>query len=166
MASSPGTPKRPKARRSRRPKANREAAVTQAASAIFAEKGYPVASIQDVADKVGVLKGSLYYYIQSKEDLLWRIIERVHGVSDQILQDSRTLDVSPIDRIEIYIKRHVEWYLGNVQEVSVYFREWRHLTGKRLREVKARRLGYEQVVEELLAAARDSGDISPELDLT
>lgn len=55
--------------------ARRQADVTQAAVEIFWQKGYRVASIQDVADQVGVLKGSLYDYSESKEDLLWRVIE-------------------------------------------------------------------------------------------
>src|SRR4051812_25001793 len=52
-------------------KRNREAEVIDAAVEVFFEKGYSAASIQDVADRVGVLKGSLYYYIDSKEDLLF-----------------------------------------------------------------------------------------------
>jgi AcrR family transcriptional regulator len=149
----------------RRSKTNRQAEVTRAASEIFARKGYRAASIQDVADKVGVLKGSLYYYIDSKEDLLWWIIEDVHAESSEILAESRALDVSPIERIRIFIVRHIEWYLNNLDEVSVFFHEWRHLTGDRLRTVKARRRGYEEAIRDLMAAARDSGDISPELEL-
>src|SRR6202012_2543527 len=96
----------------RRPKKmNRQREVTEAASEIFWRKGYRAASIQDVADKVGVLKGSLYYYIDSEEDLLWRIIEDVHQQSSAILDDALALEVSPIERIRIYIVRHVEWYL-------------------------------------------------------
>ena len=48
----------------RRP--NREADVIDAAIEVFYQRGYAAATIQDVADKVGVLKGSLYYYIDSK----------------------------------------------------------------------------------------------------
>jgi AcrR family transcriptional regulator len=144
---------------------NRQAEVTEAASEIFWLKGYRAASIQDVADKVGVLKGSLYYYIDSKEDLLWRIIEDVHAQSSAILEESRALDVSPIERIRQFIVRHVEWYLNNLPEVSVFFREWRHLTGDRYEIARERRRGYEQVIRDLFLAARDAGDVSEELDI-
>jgi DNA-binding transcriptional regulator YbjK len=66
MASNPRVPT---ARR------NRSDEILQAAIEIFHQKGYAAASIQDVADTVGVLKGSLYHYIDSKEDLLARIFE-------------------------------------------------------------------------------------------
>lgn len=146
-------------------KANRQAEVTQAAIEIFWQKGYRAASIQDVAEKVGVLKGSLYYYIESKEDLLWRIIEDVHEEWSEILQEAGALDAGPIDRIHAFIKLHIEWYLRNMKEVSVFFREWNHLTGERLRTVKERRRRYEQVIRELISAAQEAGDVSSELDL-
>jgi AcrR family transcriptional regulator len=144
---------------------NRQADVTRAAAEIFWEKGYRAASIQDVADKVGVLKGSLYYYIESKEDLLWRVVEDVHAQSTQILEEARALDASPLERIRVYIARHVEWYLSNVKEVSVFFREWRHLSGERLRAVKALRRGYERVIRDLIAEAQDAGEASADIDL-
>src|ERR1700733_3944476 len=120
----------------------RQEQLTRAACEVFALKGYSAASIQDVADKVGVLKGSLYYYIETKEDLLWRIVEDVHAQSAEILEEALALDVTPIERIRIFIARHVEWYLTNLQEVGVFFREWRHLTGERHRIIRERRRGY------------------------
>jgi AcrR family transcriptional regulator len=152
----------PSPRRSK--KTNRQAEVTQAASEIFALKGYRAASIQDIADKVGVLKGSLYYYIESKEDLLWRIVENVHGQSTAILDEALALDVAPIERIRLYVWRHVEWYLKNAQEVGVFFQEWRHLSGDRLTTVRQRRRGYEQVIHGLIIAAQRVGEVSPELN--
>ncbi len=166
MATSTPAPKRakPAPKQSVR-RTNRQTEVTAAASEIFYLKGYRAASIQDVADKVGVLKGSLYYYIDSKEDLLWRIVEDVHAQSSAILEEALALDVSAIERIRIFIVRHVEWYLANVQEVSVFFREWRHLTGERFQIARERRRGYERVIRDLFAAAQDAGDVSSELDL-
>jgi AcrR family transcriptional regulator len=149
-------------RRTKKP--NREKDVILAAADVFWRKGYRAASIQDVAEKVGVLKGSLYYYIDSKEDLLWRIIDDVHRQSSEILEQVRVLDVSPIERIRIYIERHVEWYLSNVREVSVFFRDWRHVSGERLKTVKSRRRGYDQIVRGLIADARASGSVPSDLD--
>jgi hypothetical protein len=66
--------------------------------------------------------------------------------------------------VRSYIEKHVEWYLGNVKEVSVFFREWRHLSGERLRTARERRSGYERVVREMIQAAQDAGDIDESVD--
>ena len=47
--------------------------ILDAAGQIFNEKGYQAARIEDIAGRVGILRGSLYYYIDSKEDLLYAL---------------------------------------------------------------------------------------------
>jgi AcrR family transcriptional regulator len=145
-------------------KRNREADVIDAAIEVFFEKGYPAASIQDVADRVGVLKGSLYYYIESKEDLLFRIFDDVHEQSTAILREVQEQELPAIETVRVYIEKHVEWYLKNVKEVSVFFHEWRHLSGERLRTAKERRRGYEERFRELITKAQKAGDINPDVD--
>ena len=55
----------------------RDREVIEAAVKIFWEKGYANASVQDVADALGMLKGSLYYYIDSKERLAREDLRRL-----------------------------------------------------------------------------------------
>jgi len=62
----------------RKPREERWAQLIEVATRVFFEKGYDAASLQDIADRLGMLKGSLYYYIQSKEDLLFEVISTVH----------------------------------------------------------------------------------------
>src|SRR3984885_6762930 len=165
MAGAPTRTKTGRAAARSTKKTNRQAEVTEAAIEVFWQKGYRAASIQDVAEKVGVLKGSLYYYIQSKEDLLWRVIEDVHEEWSEILKKAGELDADPIERIHAFIKLHIEWYLTNVKEVSVFFREWNHLSGERLKTVRARRRRYEQVIRDLITEGQATGDISSALDV-
>src|SRR5579871_5483796 len=65
----------------------REAEVVSAAADIFYERGYASATVQDVADALGLLKGSLYYYIESKEDLLYRLMGEIHDGVDVLLDE-------------------------------------------------------------------------------
>lgn len=48
--------------------------ILNAGAKIFHQKGYHNANISDIAKEVGILKGSLYYYIKSKEELLSFVI--------------------------------------------------------------------------------------------
>jgi AcrR family transcriptional regulator len=149
-----------------RTRRNRESEVFEVAIDVFWQKGYAGASIQEVADKVGLLKGSLYYYIETKEDLLFRIVDGVHRQSTTILADVEALELPAIEQLRIYIERHVEWYLSNVKEVSVFFREWRRLTGERHELVIERRRGYNRSIRALITTAKQDGDLGDGVDPT
>jgi AcrR family transcriptional regulator len=51
--------------------AEREAAILAAARGVFAANGYDGTRIQDVADAMGIAKGTVYLYFRSKDDLYW-----------------------------------------------------------------------------------------------
>jgi len=51
----------------------RKSELTRQAARLFAEKGYHGTSIGDLAQAMGVQKGSLYAHIDSKADLLWEV---------------------------------------------------------------------------------------------
>lgn len=50
---------------------------------VFQSQGYYSTSMRDIAAACGVLKGSLYHYFRSKEELLKRVIEHVHDYYNQ-----------------------------------------------------------------------------------
>ncbi|GLB60679.1 TetR/AcrR family transcriptional regulator [Cytobacillus sp. NCCP-133] len=54
---------------------NKREAILEAAVELFAEKGYSQTSMQEIADRVGISKGSLYSFFTSKEDLIISIYE-------------------------------------------------------------------------------------------
>jgi AcrR family transcriptional regulator len=145
---------------------NRDAEIVEAAIDVFWRKGYPVASVQDVADRVGVLKGSLYHYIDTKEDLLFRIFDESHAQASAIVGEVSRLDVAPLDRLRIYVERYVEWYIENLERVSLYYSEWRHLTGKRRTTVLKQRSFYEHFMRETIREAQAAGEVPAGLNAT
>jgi len=63
----------------------REEEVLAAAAALFAERGYAATSIRDIGERVGLLGGSLYHYIKSKDALFIRIHDRaLQGAEERI----------------------------------------------------------------------------------
>ncbi|WP_051471194.1 TetR/AcrR family transcriptional regulator [Patulibacter minatonensis] len=143
----------------------RESEVLDAAVAVFWSKGYAAATIQDVADRIGVLKGSLYYYIESKEGLLERLFDEINRDARAILADVSALDAPPLERLRAYVERYTAWYLTSFERVSIYFSEWHHLTGERRAKQLAQRAEFELFVRGLIAEARDAGAVDPEIDV-
>lgn len=150
--------------RPRTERRNRESEVTEAAISIFYAKGYPAASIQDVADKVGVLKGSLYHYISSKEDLLFNIIDESHRQYEAIIAGIEADGGTAMQRLERFLFDIMKWYLAHIERVSVFFNEGRHLTGDRLKEMKKNSRAFEAYVRNLIATAAADGEIRRDIN--
>jgi AcrR family transcriptional regulator len=138
---------------------NRDAQLMAVAIDVFWRKGYSAATIQDVADEVGVLKGSLYHYIESKEELLFRIFAGAYEEAESLMAEVAQLDRPPLEKLHVYLERHIEQIVTYPERTSLYFREWRHLTGDRLRIVIKKRSEYERFLRNLIISARRDGEI-------
>ncbi len=55
----------------------RIAQILNAAQAVFAQKGFHQARMEDIADRAEVSKGTLYLYFKSKDDLIVRLLDRL-----------------------------------------------------------------------------------------
>ncbi len=69
------TARPPKSRRTRRPDARPEELI-DAALEVFGERGFRGASLDEVARRAGVSKGTVYLYFASKDDLFRAVVER------------------------------------------------------------------------------------------
>src|ERR1700760_1802047 len=90
----------------------RDEEVLAAAARVFYAHGYADASVQDVADELGILKGSLYHYISAKEDLLFRLLSGTQEGVTRILDEVRALEgLAPLDRLRLYVQQQVAFNL-------------------------------------------------------
>lgn len=143
---------------------NRDEEVLAAAIEVMSERGYPATTIQEVADRVGVLKGSLYHYFKSKEDLLFRILEGSHTQNRLIVEKVQELQLSAFDELLEYLRRICLWYLDNGLRATIFFTESRHLTGQRLEQAKQKGRDYERYIQDLVDAAQADGEIRSDID--
>jgi AcrR family transcriptional regulator len=138
----------------------REQEVLDAAARVFNERGYTDATVQHVASELGILKGSLYYYIKTKEDLLFRLLEQVHDEVDDLLARiaAETEGQPPLDRLAQYVERQALHTVRNHARLSVYYHDIGHLSAPRLRLLLDRRAPHEAYVTGLIEDAQASGD--------
>src|SRR5437762_11407012 len=96
----------------------REEEILGAAARIFREKGYHGASVRDIAESVGLLKGSLYHYIRSKEELLARLFEGALEDTIRELEAIAARDTAPSVRLREMVKAYVSAVTDNLDAVS------------------------------------------------
>ena len=86
----------------------RRKAILEAAARIFGERSYERATLQEIGEAVGLSKTSLYYYVESKEDLLGQLLAEVIDVIAARAQDGFAPDGSGEDRLRNLLHAHVE----------------------------------------------------------
>jgi AcrR family transcriptional regulator len=146
------------------PPRRRHIEVLEAAARVFHEKGYESTSIQDIAEAVGILKGSLYYYIRSKEDLLYEIIKAVH---EDALANVRQVDLmegEPLQKIRAFVVSHLVFNAENLTRMGVFFHDFRSLSGERRQHIVEARDMYDELVRRLIREGQEQQTICPEID--
>ena len=152
-----------KNRRSRAPR-RRQQEILEAAARVFHEKGYESTSIQDIADSVGILKGSLYYYITSKEDLLFEIIQDVHEEALKNLDRTAAVDGDALQKIRAFVVIHFTHNAVNLVKMAVFFQDFRSLNGKRRQMIVEERDLYDNFLRDLIRQGQHEGIICPDIE--
>ena len=153
----------PAARNTKTPRRAEE--VLACAVEIFNERGYAATSVGDIADALGILKGSLYYYIESKEDLLFKIVGEVHEASREIVEDALArADLHARDRLALYVRNQTRYNALNVARVAVYYSDINQLSEPRLKDIRSRQQAHFRALVKLITEAQEEGLIAPDMD--
>src|ERR671924_2192812 len=137
--------------------------LSRQAARLFAEKGYHGTSIGDLAQAMGVRKGSLYAHIEGKQDLLFEAMragaEAFHGALDAIPE---TLPAT--EKIRLALRGHLRVVADQLEVATVFVQEWRYLEGERLQEIVAERRRYEERIRTLFREGREHSELRSDLD--
>ena len=130
-------------------------AINNAAIRLFGAQGYNGTTMRDIAQEVGILAGSLYAHIDSKENLLAEIVQIGIEPYLEIFRSLEGVALSPTEKLRAAIVTHVKVVAGNPERTFVVFHEWRFLKEPyRAKVVKMRRRygdGFTRIVADGVA---------------
>lgn len=134
--------------------------IMRAATELFSRKGFHAATTQELADAVGLVKGTLYYHIGNKEKLLYRIHQQV--TEDGIRRWSLlvTEDRPAASVIRDMIVEHCRVMDLNRDAIAVFSNEMRYLGPALRRRVIARRDVYHDLLERTIERGVERGEFS------
>lgn len=142
----------------------RDREVIEAAVQIFWEKGYANASVQDVADALGMLKGSLYYYIDSKESLLHKIFADSHREISKFTEAATASDEPALKRLSRFLYDYAMWTLTHLERAGLYSREWRYASADLRGSLSEHQHYYDRRLRDLIKAGQAEGALDPGVD--
>lgn len=130
-----------------------------AAATAFAEKGYLGASTKDIADRLGIRQGSLYYYFPSKEAALAAICEL--GVKDFIgnLREILAQPIPAAEKLRAAVANHLSPLRTHPEAdyIRVFIRHRHELPSGARQAVAALARGYQGLIEQLFVEGIASG---------
>jgi TetR/AcrR family transcriptional regulator, cholesterol catabolism regulator len=137
--------------------------LTREAARLFAERGFHGTSMGDLADALGVQKGSLYSLTGSKQALLLETMRggarAFHAALDAVPDDAPA-----VERVRLALRGHLRLVAEQLDVATVFTREWRYLEGESREEIVLERRRYEERWRALFREGIESGDLRTDLD--
>lgn len=132
--------------------------IYDAAIRLFAEHSYSETTMRDISEAVGILPGSLYTHIASKEALLLEIVERGIDMYLEAIDSSADSSVPADERMRGAIKAYLAVLAEHRDQTVVAFEQWRHLSEEvsRKRVIKKRN-AYEKAFTRIVTDGISSG---------
>ncbi|MBL8554115.1 MAG: TetR family transcriptional regulator [Phenylobacterium sp.] len=140
------------------------------ASRLFVEQGYDATSMSDIARAVKITKAGLYHFVESKEDLLFTIINwGMDELYEEVVDPARAVE-DPRERLRLIIRNHLS-NIGRVASpygnpVTRVVDEASALGPERRRAVEDRKRGYFELIRNTLVQLRDRGELADGIDPT
>lgn len=129
-----------------------------AAIRLLSEHGYEAMNLRMLAKTIGVQVGSLYNYIDSKQQLLfWLLKEAVEGLLVEFDQRLGEID-DPPTQMRDFVGFHLNYHLGHLQESLVLGTEKRSLTPKNYRAISNFERLYTAKVQNIVERGVAAGD--------
>lgn len=127
------------------------------AAQVFADRGYEGASIRDICRSTGISLSGLYYYMESKQELLYLI--QIHAFRTILERLKRNLEgvTAPAERLRVLVYNHLDYFLEHPLEMKVLAHEFDALEGEYRRGVAEIKRRYYAIALEIFEEMRRTG---------
>ena len=132
-------------------------ALLSTAAKLFAERGYRATTLSDIAQALGVKKASLYYYLETKEDLLTAIYQRMFDQIEEAIAPIEALNLPPDERLRRMIHTHIEVVAAQRDMLAVAFREEAELGQRHQNLIRRRKRQYQRMFEVVIEEGQKLG---------
>jgi AcrR family transcriptional regulator len=129
---------------------------------VFNERGFDGASMEDLAQRLGITKSAIYHHVASKDALLGLALDRaLDGLMD-IAARVRALEAPAVERLQLLVHDSVQLLVDELPYVRLLLRV--HGNTDVERRAVERRRRFDRLVAELVKEAVEDGDVRADVD--
>jgi AcrR family transcriptional regulator len=126
--------------------------ILRTAARLFQQQGYDGTSMNDVAAALRLSKGGLYHHFQSKDEILFNLMNHAMDITEERVIAPVKAIADPEERLRTLIRRHIAVVLSERdREITVMLHENHPLTPALRKRINARKKDYVHFVENLIA---------------
>jgi AcrR family transcriptional regulator len=132
--------------------------ILRTAARLFQQRGYDATSMNDVAAALKLSKGGLYHHFQSKDEILFEIMNHAMEITqERVLNPVRGIP-DPEDRLRALIRLHIEVVLSpRDREITVMLHENHPLPPTLRKRINSRKKEYIHFLENLIGEVQEKG---------
>jgi AcrR family transcriptional regulator len=100
-----------------------ETTIAQAAKEVFAENGYQGATLEEIAQRAGMSKATIYIYYKNKDDLFLQVVEELVNSAMAITSQEAITARPPIEKLYAMVRSKMEFYERERDFFRIYLNE-------------------------------------------
>lgn len=136
---------------------DRHRQITRAAILVFQAKGFHGATVRDIGNAADLTQGTIYNYVQSKEDILFLACDHIVTDYQESLRLAFRKNSDSIEGLRLGLRKIVKTMYEHRVEIGLMYRELKHLSGGAQREIIGRIEQYMGEIEKVIAEALPAG---------
>ncbi len=134
--------------------------ILERAAVLFARKGYHNTSIRDLASELETSLAGLYYYFETKEELLFLISQYSFDSVTGSLEEKLEETADPREKLKIFVHNHLQYFVTHLEAMKVLAHESDSLSGEYFARIQSKKKSYLKMLENILLEIVRRGDRS------
>jgi len=124
--------------------------IMRSAATVLAEKGYNGTTMEEIAAKLLMTKGSMYYYFKNKDDLLYQCHQMIMEISLDRIEKVVNSDLNPIEKLRNALKGHILLATSEKSMFMVMGKPNQNFSDLQLQEILKLRRSYSLYFDKIL----------------
>jgi DNA-binding GntR family transcriptional regulator/AcrR family transcriptional regulator len=134
------------------------------AAELFSRQGYSSTTTRSISTFLGMEKATLYYHVESKEDLLYLICKSSFEMLHRDVEKALEGIACPLEQLAVLIQAQCISLLRDQTQHATALAEARALSPERLAEIVSMRKGYQNRVRRLIEAGQKAGTVRRDIE--
>ncbi|HRS97043.1 MAG TPA: TetR/AcrR family transcriptional regulator [Smithella sp.] len=162
--------KEKKIRKKEKEKELRRNNILKAARRLFFDRGFKAVTVDDIAEKAGVSKGSIYLCFESKEEIYAQILISDNIILNDIIKNFSLIEASASQLLKEFARIYVNYFLNDKELFRILMTfmmrpKEMQLTEEQTRELIRTTNDNIQVISRIIQKGIDSGEFTPLQDI-